>query len=336
MPILGLREHAEIPIVVDCGDQMRARPIAPFIDALSTVGLSIRSLKEEDKFPLEISGRLHGGKVCVSGQTSQYLSALLIALPLANNDSEITVSHLQERPYLEMTLGWLDRQKIVYSHEQKNNDDIFSIPGNQCYQGFTTHIPGDFSSAANIIVAAVVTNSKVTIENINLDDTQGDKILISFLQQMNANIKFVGNSLIISGNQKLNGMTIDLKNYPDLLPILAVLGTQVKNGLHIKNASHARQKETDRIHSMCEGLTKLGAKIVEYEDGLTIYPSELVGSKVNGYDDHRTVMALAVAGIIAKGRTVISDGSAINKTFPQFIKVMQSLGASMEIEHATV
>lgn len=331
LPLLGLRETLDHPIIVNCGDQMRKRPIHTFMKALNHLGLTIQYLDKTGKLPVAISGRLRGGACEVDGITSQYLSALLLSLPCVENNSIITVHNLQERPYLDMTMNWLSKQNIKFTHRQMNGIDEFIISGNQRYQKFTASIPGDFSSAANLIAAACLTDGCVELKGIDMNDAQGDKILVNILLEMGADIQVLPKSLIIRGGKPLKGVCIDAKDIPDLLPILAVIGTVAKNKTQICNVKHARIKETDRIHSMTNGLSRLGATIEEHLDGMTIYQSKLTGNLVNGYDDHRTVMALSIAGLIASGTTLIEDGNAINKTFPTYLECMGSIGAKMEL-----
>ena len=327
MPILGLRENHSEPIVLECGEQMRARPIKSLVNALRNLGLTIAYLKKEGVLPVSVSGCLQGGETEVEGVTSQYLSALLIALPLASQDSQITVKNLNERPYIEMTLEWLQQQKIIYTHKQLENKDIFCIQGNQRYVYFHKTIDGDFSSASYLIAAGVLIPGSVELEGINMQSFQGDKKLVTLLQVMGADILVESSRLIIHGGKPLQGVAIDANDIPDLLPILAVIGAVAEGKTTIYNVPQARIKETDRIHSMSEGLRRLGVKVEEQEDGMIVYQSQLRGALLKGYGDHRTVMALSIAGMCAEGITRITDAEAIYKTFPKFIEMMQSLGA---------
>jgi 3-phosphoshikimate 1-carboxyvinyltransferase len=311
---------------------MRLRIIKPLVETLRQMGLSIRYLKNEGSCPLEISGNLTGGIASVSGLTSQYLSALLISLPCALNDSEISVQDLMERSYVDLTIEWLKNQGISFTHQQNDNVDIYKIKGGQRYKEFNASISGDFSSASYLIAAAVLTQSNIELEGLDMQDQQGDKILVTILQEMGADIVVVEPSrLIIRGGKTLKGLKIDATDIPDLLPTLAVIGTYAEGKTEIYNAHHARIKETDRIHSMKEGLERLGARTEEHHDNLTIYQSKLKGAHVKGYGDHRTVMALALAGMLAQGETIIDEGESISKTFPTFVEVMQSLGAKMQL-----
>jgi len=323
LPLLGLRANTSTPVTFDCGTQMRARPMAGLINALNQIGMNIDS----SKWPLTVSGRLTGGTVALTEPISQFLSALLIALPLAENDSVITFPDIPAWSYVEMTLNWLKRLGILYTEHQNS----ITIPGNQQYKAFDYTVPSDFSSASYFIAAAAMLGGSVRITGIDMNDTQGDKQLIEIIQRMGGNIAFDGSDIMIHGSKFLNGVRIDASNIPDLLPTLAVLGTAASGKTEIINAKQARLKETDRIHSMTEGLTRMGARIEESNDGMTIYSSKLSGASVKGYQDHRTVMALSLAGLLAEGKTVIDDAASIHKTFPEFVTHMKSLGANMEI-----
>lgn len=331
LPLLGLRTCADVPIILNCAAQMRARPIQSLVDALVNLGLHITYLNNNDLLPIRISGKLIGGKTTVDGMTSQYLSALLLALPCAQHNSEVRVTHLQERPYVDMTLEYLKKQKIELHHHISNNVDTFYIPGAQTYKNFSLAIPGDFSSAAYFIAAGVLIPGEIIVDGLSMADSQGDKQLVAILKKMGADIVVEKTRFIMRGGKKLQGTTIDARDIPDLLPILAVIGTYASGKTDIVNCAHARIKETDRIHAMAAGLSSMGANIFEKKDGLTIYESQLHGHYVKGYADHRTVMALSVAGLIANGTTMIDNAQAINKTFPDFVRMMQSLGANMEM-----
>ncbi len=329
LPLLGLRKNYMTPIRLHCDKQMQARPIKSLMNALENLGMRIQYIEQENKLPIVVTGQLKGGVTEIDGITSQYLSALLIALPCAEKDSVIIVKDLHERPYVNMTLDWLQQQKIDYTHQQISDVDTFHICGNQRYASIHTAIKGDFSSASCLLAAAVLLPGQVALQGLDNEDIQGDKQLITILQKMGADIVTEKNKIHIKGNKKLTGLRIDANDIPDLVPALAVIATQAFGKTEIYNVKQARVKETDRIHSMTEGLKKMGASIEEYADGMTIYQSKLQGALVKGYGDHRTVMALSVAGMLAHGTTMITDGEAITKTYPGFIDAMQSIGAKI-------
>jgi 3-phosphoshikimate 1-carboxyvinyltransferase len=350
IPLIGLRKNADIQLTLSCGEQMRKRPLAGIISAVKSLGMEVVSFDHNNHCPLGLSGELTGGYCTVDGTNSQYLSALLLSLPCAQKDSLIRVKNLQERPYVDMTLSWLDEQHIRYGHFKKEEGgqtvDTFKIFGNQSYTPFTKIIPGDFTAASYLIAAAVLLNSEVTLHGLNMEDSQGDKRLIPILQQMGANIEIEKtareNVIRIFGGKYLQGAEIDCGDIPDLVPTLAVIGTQARGKTTLLNGAGARLKETDRLKSMAAGLTKMGAKIEETESSLIIYQSKLHAAKLRGCNDHRTVMALAVAGLVAStpgsgegsgnDETTIDTAESINKTFSNFTGMMNSLGAKMEIK----
>lgn len=326
LPLLGLRQNYNIPVILDCGEQMRERPIDSLVCALRNLGMNIQYVTQDGRLPIAVTGQLQGGVTTVEGITSQYLSALLIGLPCAENASLITVKNLHERPYINMTLAWLQQQGIAYKHWSSANMDIFKIIGNQQYKSMQTTIQGDFSSASCLIAAATLLPGTVELYGLNRSDLQGDQRLISILQDLGAEITVTQDKIRIIGNRPLIGSRIDANDIPDLLPALAVIATFARGKTEIYNVKQARLKETDRIHSMTEGLRKMGARIAEHPDGMIVYPSNLHGALVSGFGDHRTVMALTVAGMIADGTTIITDGEAINKTYPRFVETIQALG----------
>lgn len=301
MPMLGLRQNVNQSVILNCKAQMRERPIASLVNALKNLGLTIEYLNNENKFPIKISGKLVGGKTKVDGITSQYLSALLFTLPCAGNDSEIIIENLQERSYVEMTLNWLATQHIQFNHIAKGNNDIYQIKGQQKYTPFEATIPGDFSSASYLIAAAVLIPGEIKLVGLNMTDAQGDKRLIALLQEMGADIFVESTYIRVKGGKKLTGIQIEANDIPDLLPVLAVVGTRASGVTQIVNVAHARIKETDRLHSMTVGLRSMGAAIEEKVDGLIIHESQLKGAHVKGFGDHRTVMALSVAGDDCRG-----------------------------------
>ncbi len=329
LPILGFRANAELPLLYDCGRQMRARPIKPLAEALNALGMSVKLTR--GSYPLKVSGTLLGGKVEVAGLTSQYLSALLLSLPLAPRDSELVVRDLHERPYAQMTEYWMKKGGIRYAHTRVGKKDIYRIPGGQRYQPFKVVIPGDFSSASYIIAAAVLLEGDVAISGLDMKDSQGDKALIPILKRMGASIVVGRSGIRVRGGKKLKGIVIDANAVPDLVPTLAVVATQARGKTDIVNVTQARIKETDRLRSMAEGLLRLGARVVERKDGLTVYRSALRGARVRGFGDHRTVMALSVAGLIAEGVTTIEGGETVRKTFPGFVPLMRGLGARLTV-----
>lgn len=329
LPLLGLRANSTQVMSFDCGEQMRSRPMNSLMSALSLLGMKF----ETQTFPLRLSGTLQGGEAEISGLTSQFLSALLIALPLAEKPSLIRVRDLNERPYVDMTLKGLMRRGIQFKHEQRPGLDLFEIPGGQRYEPLEYTVPKDYSGAASFLAAGALIPGELILEGLDLNDNQGDKRLLEILESMGAELSIHPDKITLRGGKKLRGLTVDARDIPDLLPTLAVLGTAASTPMIIHQVPQARLKETDRIHSMSEGLRALGARVEEKPDGLIIYPSALTGACVNGYGDHRTVMALSLAGLIAQGVTQITQAESVDKTYPQFFEVLGRLGATLEVSH---
>ena len=313
-------------------NSIKNRPIQPLLDSLNYLGADCRTISGNGNPPIVIKGKIRGGTTSINGFTSQYTSSLLICSPLANNYTIIKPINLQEKPYVDMTLEYLSKSGIKF---YKNNDySEFIVPGRQNYKSFRVNIPSDFSSGAFLLAAASIKNSDLTIKKINLKDIQGDKKIIKILRDFGTNIKENGNSVSIKGSN-LKGIEVDLSDNPDLLPILSVVGCCAKGKTILKNIEHARIKESDRISVMTNELQKMGAKITEEKDKLIIKNSNLKGTKVHGYNDHRIVMSLAIAGLVAKGKTTVDTVESIYKTFPNFMKTLRDLGAKISMEGNT-
>lgn len=306
-------------------EQTQKRPAGELIRALSALGAHVRSEKGNDCAPLIVRGPLKGGRCEVEGITSQYVSSLLINCPLADGDSEIIVKNLNEKPYVRMTMDWLDRQHIKYDND---DFDYFKIYGSQKYVAFKRKIPADFSSATFFLVAASVTGSELVLEGLDMNDSQGDKAVVDYLRAMGAEVEVHEDEIKIIGRE-LQGTRLDLNATPDALPAMAVAAACAKGETLLGNVPQARVKETDRIKVMATELSKMGIFVKELSDGLIIRGGELRGAKLKGYGDHRVVMALAVAGLAATGDTHIDTAESVQVTFPNFVELMQSIGANM-------
>lgn len=320
--LLPLLASLETPITITGDEQMVKRPFLPLLKAIEDLGGKIES--NNGYMPLTITGPLKGGKTTIECKTSQYLSALLLASPLALNDTTIECSLLYEKPYVDMTQQWLDKEKIEY--EISSDKLISKIKGRQTYHPFFSYIEGDYSSSSFFFVLACLHHSTITVKGLDKDSKQGDKEILSILSKMGAEVELGDNCVTVKGPEKLKGGTFSLNAIPDTLPSLAVLGAFVEGDLILNNVSQARIKETDRIAVMKEELEKMGADIEEREDGLVIHGKGfLKGAKVSGHNDHRVIMALYVASTAAEGETVIDDTSAVSVTFPTFFTLMDEL-----------
>lgn len=315
------------PVTLTGDAQIRKRPVKPLIDALSSLGAKTSFAGAGAYPPVTISGPVKGGMISIECVTSQYLSSLLITLPLVSGDSVIIPTVLNERPYVNMTLWWLDKAGIKY---KRKGYERFEITGGQQYSQFDARIPGDFSSAAFPIVMAAISGGTVSLYNLEMDDPQGDKALLDIVSEMGAQVIYHEDHITVTG-RGLRGREIDLNAMPDALPALSVLGCFAVGQTKLYNVPQARLKETDRIKVMHDELIKMGADITELEDGLIIKESRLKSCHLNGHFDHRVVMALSLAGAMCEGETVIDTAEAVNITFPEYVRIMRSLGLDMEM-----
>ncbi len=319
--LCALADHS---VKFDGDKSIRSRPMTPLLSALEKLGVKVLE-SIDGKCPFVIRGPIKGGKTTVNGISSQFLTALLIACPLAENDTEITVENLHEKPYVEMTLDWLRKMNIQF--EQKELD-WFYIKGKQQYRAFERMIPADFSSAAFSACAAAITGSEILIRGLDFNDHQGDKALFSHLEKMGVTMKHTAEGVWVKGD-KLQGIDIDMNDTPDALPALAVTGCFASGTTRLLNVAQARLKECDRIAACNLELSKMGARIEELKDGIIIHHGKLTGTRVHGYEDHRMVMALAVAGLAAEGETTVDTAEAVAVTYPTFVEDMRRLGGKI-------
>jgi 3-phosphoshikimate 1-carboxyvinyltransferase len=298
----------------------------PLLEALENLGATVID-SADGKCPFTICGPVRGGSTRVSGISSQFLTSLLIACPLAPEDTEITVDNLNERPYVEITMDWLRRLGIRFEHREP---DWFRIFGGQHYTAFERSLPADFSSATFPLCAAAITGSEILIRGLDFDDHQGDKAVFTYLEQMGIRLKHTARGIEVKGGL-LKGIDIDMNNTPDALPAMAVTACFAEGTTRLLNVPQARLKECDRIAASAKELAKMGARVEELADGLIIHRSRLEGTHVHGYDDHRMVMALAIAGLAAGGETTVDTAASASVTYPSFVGDMKKLGANLEI-----
>ncbi len=320
-------------VTVLTGDSsIRTRPNTPLLDVLNSLGIEAYSTRGNGCAPLVVRGGLNGGTAAIDGSiSSQFISALLIACPLTTGDTVIHIKgDLKSRPYVDVTIELL-RQAGVEIIVEENGSISFIIPANQTYDLREYTVPGDFSSASYLLAAAAITGSTVAVKNL-FPSKQGDVEIINVLRSMGADISWDMEEGIVrvTGSKKLKGTTFDAGATPDLVPTIAVLAACAEGVTVIGNAEHVRYKETDRLHAMAVELTKMGVSIKEERDSLTITGGELRGAEVHGWHDHRIVMSLAIAGMVA-GNTTIDTVESVDISYPGFFEDMRSLGADLKV-----
>ncbi len=326
--VAGIAAHTTGPTVLTGDESLRSRPFAPIVNALNALGARVESVPGNGKLPLNVSGFLEGGFVEIDGLNSQPVSSILINSALAKNDMEMRVTNFHEQSYVRMTMQWLDWMGIKYCEKKM---ETFNVEGEQQFNSFERSIPADFSSATfPLCAASIISGSDVLLQGLDMDDSQGDKDVVAMLQKMGAEIDVNEDGIRVRGSE-LHGTELDLDNTPDALPALAVVGCFADGETRLVNVAQARIKETDRIAAMATELKKMGADVEELEDGLVIRKSNLKGAEVDGKHDHRLVMALSIAGMLAEGSTTVKTAESVDVTFPTYPKLMSSLGAKMEL-----
>jgi 3-phosphoshikimate 1-carboxyvinyltransferase len=319
------------PAVFTGDAQIARRGAGPLLEALRGLGITVSS-GPEGRVPITVKGPWKGGRVGLPCPTSQYLSALLLAAPLApaGTTTEIDVPLLNEKPYIDLTLSYLKAQGIPW--EGAADYSYFCIPGGASYKPVNGPVVGDFSSAAFPGCAAAIGGlaeaggGPVVLLGLDPGDPQGDKAIFDILSRMGCDTAWDWQGgewrLTVSRRGPLKGGTFDLNDTPDLLPVAAVLGACAEGKTALVNVAHARIKETDRIAVMAEELRKLGAAVTERTDGLVIRGGVLRGGEVDGHGDHRVVMALAVAALGAAGPVEIAGAESAAVTYPAFPELM--------------
>jgi 3-phosphoshikimate 1-carboxyvinyltransferase len=278
--------------------------------------------------PLTLKGKLMPGDYEVEGNiSSQFITGLMFALPLLEGDSRIIITtELESKGYVDLTMDILKRYSIEV--ENKGYREFF-IKGNQHYRAQDYRVEGDFSQAAFWLVAGIL-GGEVECSDMFLDSLQGDKAIVDIIREMGGDISVNGDK-ILAKVSRTSGITIDASECPDLVPILAVLAALSEGTTRIIKAERLRIKESNRLKAMATELNKLGAEVVETQDGLIIKGKEsLRGGTVDSWNDHRIAMALSIASIKCTEPVVITNSDTVKKSYPEFFKDFLLLGGKVE------
>ena len=322
-------------LCVFTGDEsLRSRPQGPLLDAIGQLGGRAESTRGNGQAPLVVGGGIGGGTVSIPGDvSSQYITALLMAGAVTDEGIEIELeTELKSAPYVDITIEVLDD----FGVEVERTAEGFSVPGGQSYHpaGGEYAVPGDFSSMSYLLAAGAVAaadGDSVVVEGAR-PSAQGDSAIVDILDSMGASVEWEQEAGEITvPRASLSGTAVDVGDTPDLLPTIAALGAVADGDTVIENCEHVRYKETDRVEAMAEELATLGASVTEDRDRLTVHggESDLSGARVDGRADHRIVMSLAVAGLVADGETTIAGGEHVDVSFPGFFDALGSLGVDV-------
>ena len=317
----------------ECGffleGKLPVRPMEPLMENLEAHGIKIAGKGEET---VHISGKLTGGKFKIPGDvSSQFISGLIFALPILNEDSEIEITGtLQSESYVKMTLDAVRQFGI----EVTKNENGFFIKGGQKYTSpEKVTVEGDWSNAAFWLCAGAIGENPVTCSNLNVNSTQGDKKVLEILSSFGADVREQDGDITVSKGE-LKGIVIDAMDIPDLVPILSVVASVAKGETRVINAQRLRLKESDRIFTVCETIRNLGGNIEETKDGLIIQGGKLKGGAISSFNDHRIAMSGAIASIVTEGAVKIEGSQAVNKSYPEFWNDFMKLGGNITKEES--
>lgn len=292
------------------------RPITPFIRELSKKNVSF---DYNNTMPFFMSGKLTSGTFELEGDiSSQFITGLLFALPLLEGNSKIVItSELQSKPYVDMTIQSISNFGVSIEETEYG----YYVKGNQEYKPLNHKVEGDYSQSAFFYVANAIGND-IILQNLLENSIQGDKKIVEICEK----------SCYNRTDNRLNAYTINATNIPDLVPILAVLGCFGDNTSKIVGAERLKIKESDRLIATADALNRIGGKVTPTDDGLIIEPIEhFTGGTVDGFGDHRIVMATAIASTRSTDDITIIGANAIEKSYPNFFRDFKNLGGILNV-----
>ncbi|HSA75164.1 MAG TPA: 3-phosphoshikimate 1-carboxyvinyltransferase [Candidatus Nitrosocosmicus sp.] len=330
-------------------DSLRKRPMGDLIKALNRLGVTCFSAKSNYFPPVIVKGGgIEGGVTQVSGRiSSQFTSSLLLSGIFSRIGTTIQVLGNQvSKPYIESTMHIMKHFGVNVQTEIKDSfsenpmpgqdkkvTEEYIIPPNLSYSAKEFDVPGDFSTGALLMSAAILSKGNITIGGLNFEMPQGDMAIIDFIRKMGGHIMIdkLRGSMKIDGNSKLQGGYFNLKKTPDLLPVLAVLSLVAKGETQIEGILHARFKETDRVANISSQLKRFGADVIEKEDSITIKPPQQIKSTtIESFNDHRLFMAFTIAGLATENST-IEGAESVDVSYPHFTNDLKSLGANIQL-----
>lgn len=328
--IAPLAALAQTKVILDGDSRLRQRPMGDLLSALQSLGINARSLNNNGCPPIEIQGGdFKMNEVTLSGETSsQPVSALLMAAPYTKEGLSIKIAGgLRSKPYIDITLDAMR----AFGVEVVNRDyKEFLVEGRQAYKACRYQIEGDYSSAAYFLAAGAIGGGPVTVSNLKTDSAQGDRHLLNILERMGGAVDHQKGSVTVHRSGGLKGVDIDLGDYPDLVPTLAVVAAFAEGKTEITNIAHLRFKESDRINDTAAELGKMGVKTEVGDDTMVIYGGKPRGAEIDAHNDHRLAMSLSVAALFADGDCIINGAEAVTKSYPAFFSDLLKLGARVE------
>ena len=311
---------------IDGNARMRQRPMGDLLRTLGELGADCRSLGGGDGLPIAINGRgLRGGAAGIAGNiSSQFLSALLMVAPYAEQDVELTLTTpLAAAPFVDITVAMMRSFGAVV---ERDGYARFRVPAGQRYRAGAYRIEPDASNASYFCSAAALTGGRVRVDGLSRDSIQGDIRFLQVLEQLGCEVASGADWVEVRGGQQLRGVDLDMSALPDMVITLAALAPFADRPTIIRNVALVRHHETDRLAAITAELRKLGVLVDERPDGLTIFPAELRPADIETYHDHRMAMGFALIGLRVPG-VRIDGAECVAKTFPDFFERFARLTA---------
>ncbi|OXZ00120.1 3-phosphoshikimate 1-carboxyvinyltransferase [Streptomyces diastatochromogenes] len=323
LPTLAAAGHGTYRF--DASPQMRRRPLAPLTRALRDLGVDLRHEEAEGHHPLTVrAAGVEGGEVVLdAGQSSQYLTALLLLGPLTRNGLRIRVTDLVSVPYVEITLAMMR----AFGVEVVRDGEVFEVPPGG-YRATTYAIEPDASTASYFFAAAAVTPGReVTVPGLGSAALQGDLRFVEVLRRMGAEVDVAADRTTVRGTGVLRGLTVTMRDISDTMPTLAAIAPFASGPVRIEDVANTRVKECDRLEACAENLRRLGVDVATGPDWIEIRPgTPLPDVGIKSYGDHRIVMSFAVTGLRTPGLSY-DDPGCVRKTFPDFHEAFAALSA---------
>jgi 3-phosphoshikimate 1-carboxyvinyltransferase len=299
------------------------RPVNMIGEALTQLGAGFYS--QNGLLPFSVKGPFQGGKATIDGSvSSQLLTGLLMALPLAGNDSEISVNNLKSKPYVSMTIKLLEDFGVKI---ENRNFELFRIPGNQRYNPGEYTIEGDWSGAAFLLVAGAI-NGNLTAKGINQSSEQSDKAILDVLKMTGAQMK-IDSDFVEIQKSELQAFSFDATECPDLFPPLAALAAYCKGTSNIQGVERLLHKESNRAVAIQQELSKLGIEVLIKDNVMSIKGGNVSEAFVYSHNDHRIAMMAAVMALGADGPVLIQGAECVAKSYPGFFADLEKLGAGI-------
>ena len=308
------------PMFIEGSGSLPRRPMRPLTEALERLGVSVRD--NDGRLPVEVQGPLEGGELEIDGSlSSQFVTGLLLALPLARHDTTLHVHHAVSKPYLAMTVSTAARFGVEISH---NDFEEFFIEGGQRYRPAEFHIEGDWSAAA-MLLAIGATAGEVRVENLSTLSQQADTAVLTALVRSGAGL-IDESTAVTAARRQLRAFEFDATDCPDLFPALAVLASAADGVSVIRGTSRLEHKECHRAEALREEYGRLGIEIdLETEDIMRIRGGAVHGGRVSSHGDHRIAMSLAAAALRADGEVTIEGAECVSKSYPLFFEELERL-----------